>query len=109
MSKEKQFVGKVTARDTQYGEMISISFGENDRKLLEETKNDKGWNNLTLKKSQKGGYYLEVYEGNSQAGNRNAPPPPPTQSGANSGSSSHQHHSSAQGAGTGDVADDLPF
>jgi len=70
---DKKFIGKVTARQTQYGEMISISFGDRDRKDLEATKSASGWNNLTLKKGKAGNYYLEVFEGKAAGAPPSAP------------------------------------
>lgn len=58
---EKQFIGRVETKQTQYGELIKISFNGQDRELLESTANNAGYNNLLLKKSQtKNTYYLEI-------------------------------------------------
>lgn len=57
-----QFLGKIQKVDfDDKNFLFNISLGDNDRKLLESTKSDKGWNNLVLKKSkEKGNWYLAV-------------------------------------------------
>jgi hypothetical protein len=57
---EKQFIGRVEVKTTKFGELIKISFNGKDRKLLDESQNKGGYNNLLLKKGQKGNYYLEI-------------------------------------------------
>lgn len=52
---------KVTARQTQYGEIIK--FGIKADKFIDflaKYTNDRGYVNLDLKKGQKGKYYLEL-------------------------------------------------
>lgn len=56
---DKQFIGRVEAKQTKFGELIKISFGTKDRQLLQDTQKN-GWNNLALKKGKAGNYYLEI-------------------------------------------------
>jgi len=60
MSEEKVFLGKVKAVETQYGELLKISFGEEDLKELAQHKNVAGWSNWEIKKSKAGGMYMEL-------------------------------------------------
>ncbi len=53
---EKKFIGRIQQIQTKYGEMIKIGIPEKD--FVQHIKN--GWVNMVLKKSQKGGYYLEI-------------------------------------------------
>lgn len=64
MSQEKIFAGSCKAKETAYGELISIGFNEDDLNKLKGLLKG-GWVNLTLKRSQKDNApYLEVYQGN---------------------------------------------
>jgi hypothetical protein len=53
---DKKFIGIVKVINTKFGELIKIGIPEKD--FVQHIKN--GWVNMVLKKSQKGGYYLEI-------------------------------------------------
>ena len=54
MSEEKVFLAKVKSVETQYGDILKISFGEEDLKKLAQHKNVAGWSNWEIKKSKAG-------------------------------------------------------
>lgn len=52
---------KVTARQTQYGEIIKVGIkADKFIDFLAKYTNDRGYVDLDLKKGQKGNYYLEL-------------------------------------------------
>ena len=60
MPEEKVFLGKVKSVETQYGDILKISFGEEDLKKLAKHKNVAGWSNWEIKKSKAGTMYMEL-------------------------------------------------
>lgn len=56
---DKVFFGSVKVIENQYGTMYSIGIPKDDLGKL--SFNEKGWANVTLKKWQKGNWYLEVF------------------------------------------------
>lgn len=60
MSEEKVFLGKVKSVETQFGDILKISFGEEDLKKLYKHKNVAGWSNWEIKKSKSGTMYMEL-------------------------------------------------
>jgi hypothetical protein len=57
---DKIFVGKVTEKQTKFGNLIKIGLNEKDLQKLEDNLSQTGWVNLALKPSKKGGFYLEI-------------------------------------------------
>ena len=57
---EKIFFGSVKEMTNEYGTMYSIWIRKEDLNKLEF--NEKGFANLSLKKSKKGTWYMEVYQ-----------------------------------------------
>ena len=57
---EKIFIGKVEVKETQWGEIIKIAFSPEDKKKLEQYSNGKGWVNISILNSQKGGKYATI-------------------------------------------------
>ena len=56
---EKLFVGNAKTVQTKYGEIVKLGFNSEHLELLANHVK-KGWVNVALKKSQKGGYYMEI-------------------------------------------------
>lgn len=57
---DKVFIGKVEQKETSFGTLTTISLNKTDIEKLTNNLSEKGWVNLNLKNSQKGGQYLEV-------------------------------------------------
>jgi hypothetical protein len=58
----KLYVGRTTERENKFGEVeTQIGFTQEHINTLQEHLNDKGWVNVTLKKSKEGKPYLELY------------------------------------------------
>ena len=64
---EKIYIGKVEIKETQWGEIIKIAFGPEDKKKLEQHSNGKGWVNISILDSQKGGKYATIDTYNSDS------------------------------------------
>lgn len=59
---EKIYVGRTTEATNKFGELETrIGFTADDIKKLTDNLNDKGWVNVTLRKSKEGKPYLQVY------------------------------------------------
>jgi len=57
---EKIFIGYTKGVKTKFGEIISISFGEEDRKKLEQYANEGGYTTIKIMESRKGSKYAEI-------------------------------------------------
>jgi len=59
---EKIYVGRTTEATNKFGELETrIGFTADDIKKLTDNLNEKGWVNVTLRKSKEGKPYLQVY------------------------------------------------
>ncbi|MBS8121849.1 hypothetical protein [Candidatus Vampirococcus lugosii] len=56
---DKVFFGNVKEMTNNYGTMYSIGITKEDLDKL--VFNEKGWANISLKKSSKGNWYMEIY------------------------------------------------
>lgn len=61
MATEKKFVGNVTVRETQYGEIIKMGFTAEHLELLKQHLQG-GWVNVDILSSQNGGKYAVINE-----------------------------------------------
>lgn len=57
---KRKYVGRIDIKETKYGELIKVSLGPKDFKLLSDERNEKGWVIFDLKRTKDGGYYGEV-------------------------------------------------
>jgi hypothetical protein len=57
---EKIFIGYTKAVKTKFGEIITISFGDEDRKKLEQYSNEAGYTTIKIMDSRKGSKYAEI-------------------------------------------------
>lgn len=57
---QRKYIARIDTKETKYGEIIKVSLGPNDFKLLTDEKNEKGWVMFDLKKTKDGGYYGEI-------------------------------------------------
>ncbi|UFX83237.1 hypothetical protein [Candidatus Absconditicoccus praedator] len=67
---EKIFFGNVKEMTNEYGTMYSIGISKDDLNKL--VFNDKGWANVSLKKSSKGNWYMEIYNPQNQSNNESS-------------------------------------
>jgi DNA-binding MarR family transcriptional regulator len=59
---EKIYVGRTTEATNKFGELETrIGFTADDIKKLTDNLNEKGWVNVTLRKSKEGKPYLQVF------------------------------------------------
>lgn len=59
---DKVYVGRTTEATNKFGELETrIGFTADDLTKLQDNLNDKGWVNVTLKKSKEGKPYLQVF------------------------------------------------
>lgn len=59
---DKVYVGRATEATNKFGELETrIGFTADDIKKLTDNLNDKGWVNVTLRKSKEGKPYLQVF------------------------------------------------
>jgi hypothetical protein len=59
---EKVYVGRTTEATNKFGELETrIGFTADDIQKLTDNLNEKGWVNVTLRKSKEGKPYLQVY------------------------------------------------
>lgn len=59
---EKVYVGRTNEATNKFGELETrIGFTADDIKKLSDNLNEKGWVNVTLRKSKEGKPYLQVY------------------------------------------------
>ncbi len=57
---KRKYIARIDTKETKYGEIIKVSLGPNDFKLLTDERNEKGWVMFDLKKTKDGGYYGEI-------------------------------------------------
>ena len=57
---EKIFIGYTKGVKTKFGEIITISFGDEDRKKLEQYSNEAGYTTIKIMDSRKGSKYAEI-------------------------------------------------
>lgn len=58
---EKKYVGGGKAIQTQYGELIKISFNAQDLQLMQSMLNEKGWVNLNCNRRQQPSQYGQTH------------------------------------------------
>lgn len=58
---EKKYVGGGKAIQTQYGELIKISFNAQDLQLMQSMLNEKGWINLNCNRRQQPSQYGQTH------------------------------------------------
>ena len=58
---QKKYVGGGTAINTQYGELLKISFNDRDLKLMQSMLNAKGWINLNCNRRQQPSQYGQTH------------------------------------------------
>ena len=58
---QKKYVGGGTAINTQYGELLKISFNAQDLQLMQSMLNEKGWINLNCNRRQQPSQYGQTH------------------------------------------------
>ena len=58
---QKKYVGGGTAINTQYGELLKISFNAQDLQLMQSMLNEKGWINLNCNRRQQPSRYGQTH------------------------------------------------
>ena len=58
---QKKYVGGGTAINTQYGELLKISFNDRDLQLMQSMLNEKGWINLNCNRRQQPSQYGQTH------------------------------------------------
>lgn len=73
---EKVYVGRATEAETKFGGVETrIGFSADDLTKLQNNLNEKGWVNVTLKKSKEGKPYLQVYVPQAESVKEEGPTP----------------------------------
>lgn len=58
---QKKYVGGGTAVQTQYGELLKVSFNSTDLQLMQSMLNEKGWINLNINRRQQPSQYGQTH------------------------------------------------
>jgi len=58
---QKKYVGGGTAINTQYGELLKISFNAQDLQIMQSMLNEKGWINLNCNRRQQPSQYGQTH------------------------------------------------
>ena len=58
---QKKYVGGGTAINTQYGELLKISFNAQDLQLMQSMLNERGWINLNCNRRQQPSQYGQTH------------------------------------------------
>ena len=58
---DKVYVGNGKAIDTQYGELLKISFSKSDLEMMQSMLNEKGWINLNVNKRKEPSQYGDTH------------------------------------------------
>jgi hypothetical protein len=61
MENQKKYVGGGKSIQTQYGELIKISFNAQDLQLMQSMLNEKGWVNLNCNRRQQPSQYGQTH------------------------------------------------
>jgi hypothetical protein len=77
-NKFENYVGRVKVFNTQYGEMVKISFGKQDlEKLIKWSEENNGWVNLTMSANKAGDSKVIKRDTWKPDGSKAAPAAPP--------------------------------